>query len=177
MLSIVNRGRGHVAVTNQTTYVRDFDVEVAQAAFIADPKVDVVQDGLVLDVQPTILNDRKYIILNLNPTVAELERPIRTFTTSLAGSTLPVTLQLPNLTVTNFATTVTVPDGGTVLMGGLRQVLNKERRAGIPLLERLPLIGLLFKQEGTADESRSLMVMVRAQITDIVQDSPSGAMR
>jgi type II secretory pathway component GspD/PulD (secretin) len=62
-------------------------------------------------------------------------------------------------------------------MGGLRQVLNKERRAGIPLLERLPLIGLLFKQEGTADESRSLMVMVRAQITDIVQDSPAGAMR
>ena len=177
ILSIVNRGRGHVAVTNQTTYVRDFDVEVAQAAFIADPKVDVVQDGLVLDVQPTILNDRKYIILNLNPTVAELERPIRTFTTSLAGSTLPVTLQLPVLTVTNFATTVTVPDGGTVLMGGLRQVLNKERRAGIPLLERLPLIGLLFKQEGTADESRSLMVMVRAQITDIVQDSPAGAMR
>jgi type II secretory pathway component GspD/PulD (secretin) len=56
-------------------------------------------------------------------------------------------------------------------------VLNKERRAGIPLLERLPLIGLLFKQEGTADESRSLMVMVRAQITDIVQDSPTGAMR
>jgi type II secretory pathway component GspD/PulD (secretin) len=177
ILSIVNRGRGHVAVTNQTTYVRDFDVEVAQAAFIADPKIDVVQDGLVLDVQPTILNDRKYIILNLTPTVAELERPIRTFTTSLAGSTLPVTLQLPNLTVTNFATTVTVPDGGTVLMGGLRQVLNKERRAGIPLLERLPLIGLLFKQEGTADESRSLMVMVRAQITDIVQDSPAGAMR
>lgn len=171
ILSVVNKGRGHVAVINQTTYVRDFDVEVAQAAFIADPKVDVVQDGIVLDVQPTILNDRKYIILNLSPTVAELQRPIPTFTTSLAGSTLPVTLQLPTLTVTNFATTVKVPDGGTVLLGGLRQVLNKERRAEIPALARLPLIGMLFKQEGTADESRSLMVMVRAQITDAVGDS------
>lgn len=178
ILSVVNKGRGHVAVINQTTYVRDFDVEVAQAAFIADPKVDVVQDGIVLDVQPTILNDRKYIILNLSPTVAELQRPIPTFTTSLAGSTLPVTLQLPNLTVTNFATTVKVPDGGTVLLGGLRQVLNKERRAEIPVLARLPLIGMLFKQEGTADESRSLMVMVNARITDVVGDSQAaGAMR
>ncbi|MCC7397169.1 MAG: hypothetical protein IT455_08905 [Planctomycetes bacterium] len=169
ILSVVNKGRGHVAVINQTAYVRDFDVEVAQAAFIADPKVDVIQDGIVLDVQPVILNDRKYIILNLNPTVAELQRPIPTFTTSLAGSTLPVTLQLPNLTVTNFSTTVKVPDGGTVLLGGLRQVLTKERRAEVPVLSRLPLLSILFKQDGQADENKSLMVMVRAQITDVIQ--------
>ena len=171
ILSVVNRGRGHVAVINQTAYVRDFDVEVAQAAFIADPKVDVIQDGIVLDVQPVIMNDRKYIVLNLNPTVAELQRPIPTFTTSLAGSTLPVTVQLPVLTVTNFSTTVRVPDGGTVLLGGLRQVLTRERRAEIPLLSRLPLISFLFKQEGSADENRSLMVMVRAQITDVVPEN------
>lgn len=168
ILSVVNRGRGHVAIINQTAYIRDFDVEVAQAAFIADPKVDVIQDGLVLDVQPVIMNDRKYIVLNLNPTVAELERPIPTFTTSLAGSTLPVTVQIPVLTVTNFSTTVKVPDGGTVLLGGLRQVLTRERRAEVPLLSRLPLISFLFKQEGSADENRSLMVMVRAQVTDVV---------
>jgi type II secretory pathway component HofQ len=170
ILSVVNKGRGHVAVINQTAYVRDFDVEVAQAAFIADPKVDVIQDGIVLDVSPVIQNDRKYITLNLNPTVAELQRPIPTFTTSLAGSTLPVTVQLPNLTVTNFSSTVRVPDGGTVLLGGLRQVLTKERRAEVPVLARLPLISFLFKQEGTADENRSLMVMVRAQITDVIAD-------
>ena len=167
ILSVVDRERGHVAVINQTAYVRDFDVEVAQASFIADPKVDVIQDGIVLDVEPVIQQDRKYIILNLNPTVAELTRPIPTFTTSLAGSTLPVTLQLPNLTVTSFATTARVPDGGSVLLGGLRQILTKERRAEIPLLARLPLISFLFKQEGTADENSSLMVMVTARITDV----------
>ena len=64
-----------------------------------------------------------------------------------------------------------VPDGGTVLLGGLRQVLTRERRAEVPMLARLPLISFLFKQEGSADENRSLMVMVRAQITDIVEES------
>ncbi|MCB9879736.1 MAG: hypothetical protein H6835_19245 [Planctomycetes bacterium] len=172
ILSVMDRTRGHVAVINQTAYVRDFDVEVAQAAFIADPKVDVIQDGIVLDVKPIIQNDRKYIVLDLNPTVAELERPIPTFTTSLAGSTLPVTIQLPKLTVTRFRTTAKVPDGGSLLLGGLRQVLTKERRAEIPLMARLPLISILFKQEGSADENRSLMVMVRAQITDVVNDDP-----
>lgn len=167
ILTVLDRERGHVAIINQTAYVRDYDVEVAQASFIADPKVDVIQDGIVLDVKPVIQHDRKYIILELNPTIAELQRPIPTFTTSLAGSTLPVTLQLPNLTVTSFATTARVPDGGTVLLGGLRQILTKERRAEVPLLSRLPLLSFFFKQEGQADENRNLMVMVRAWITDV----------
>lgn len=167
LLTVMNNERGHVAVINQTAYVRDFDVEVAQASFIADPKVDVIQDGIVLDVQPIIQQDRKYIIMQLQPTVAELTRPIPTFTTSLAGSTLPVTLQLPNLTVTNFSTTIKLPDGGTVLLGGLRQTLTKERRAEVPLLAQIPIVSFFFKQEGSADENKSLMVMVRAWITDV----------
>ncbi|MGK0156447.1 MAG: hypothetical protein ACI9SE_003416 [Neolewinella sp.] len=41
--------RGHVAFLTQTSYIRDFNVEVASAAFIADPQVDVLQAGSVLD--------------------------------------------------------------------------------------------------------------------------------
>jgi type II secretory pathway component GspD/PulD (secretin) len=167
LLTVMNTQRANVAVLNQTSYVKDYDVEVAQASFIADPKVDVIQDGLVLDVRPTINHDRKHITLNLQPTVAELLVPIPTFTTSLAGSTLPVTLQLPTMTVKQYATTVTVPDGGSVLIGGLREVLTTERRAEVPIVGRLPLISFLFKQEGVADESSSLMVLVRARITDV----------
>jgi hypothetical protein len=42
--------RGHVAFLNQQAYIRDFDVEVASAAFIADPKIDTLISGSVLDV-------------------------------------------------------------------------------------------------------------------------------
>lgn len=166
-LTVLNTQRANVAVLNQTSYVRDFDVEVAQSAFIADPKVDVIQDGVVLDVKPVISYDRKHVRLNLQPTVAELVRPIPTFTTSLAGSTLPVTLQLPSLTVKSFATTADVPDGGSVLIGGLREVARKERRAEVPILAQIPIVSFLFKQEGVSDENSSLMVLVRARITDV----------
>lgn len=42
--------RGHIAILEQRAYVRDFDVEVAAAAFIADPQIDILQSGMVLDV-------------------------------------------------------------------------------------------------------------------------------
>ncbi|MCA9323369.1 MAG: HEAT repeat domain-containing protein [Planctomycetes bacterium] len=42
--------RNHVVFTRQEAYVKDYDVEIAQAAVIADPIVDVVTEGVVLDV-------------------------------------------------------------------------------------------------------------------------------
>ena len=37
----------YITTVNQVSYVQDFDVEVAQTSFIADPVIGVVQDGLV----------------------------------------------------------------------------------------------------------------------------------
>jgi hypothetical protein len=37
----------YITQVNQVSYVQDFDVEVAQTSFIADPVIGVVQDGLV----------------------------------------------------------------------------------------------------------------------------------
>jgi len=42
--------RGYAAFLQQQSYIRDFNVEVAQASFIADPVVDVLQSGTVIDV-------------------------------------------------------------------------------------------------------------------------------
>ncbi len=42
--------RANLTVTTQTAYLKDFDVQVAAGAVIADPVVAVVQSGVVLDV-------------------------------------------------------------------------------------------------------------------------------
>ncbi|HEX9792454.1 MAG TPA: hypothetical protein VGC54_00580 [Planctomycetota bacterium] len=165
-LSAQNTHRAFITVLNQITYVQDMDVEVAQAALIADPQVGVVSDGIVLDVRPTISHDRKYITLELRPTVATLLRPIPEFTSSLAGLTTPVTLQLPELQVSSANTTVVVPDGGTVVIGGLKKLLNIEQRAEVPLLAKIPILSLLFKAEGEANENQDVIILIRAHVTD-----------
>jgi hypothetical protein len=43
--------RSHIYTANQLSFIQDFDVEVAQTAFIADPQVGILQDGAVLDVR------------------------------------------------------------------------------------------------------------------------------
>ncbi|MCK5942828.1 MAG: hypothetical protein KAI24_12705 [Planctomycetes bacterium] len=53
--------RGHVAFVRQSSYARDFDVEVASAAFIADPKVDVLQEGAVLDATTVNMQHVRFV--------------------------------------------------------------------------------------------------------------------
>jgi len=43
--------RCYYANVNQLSFIQDFDVEVAQTAFIADPIVGTIQEGVVVDVQ------------------------------------------------------------------------------------------------------------------------------
>ncbi len=53
--------RVFAAFVNQISYVRDFDVEVAQAANIADPDVGVIQEGAVIDVDVATAMTRTWL--------------------------------------------------------------------------------------------------------------------
>jgi hypothetical protein len=51
MTSHGHSARNFVAFTNQVSYVRDYDVEIAQASNIANPDVATIQEGVILDVK------------------------------------------------------------------------------------------------------------------------------
>jgi general secretion pathway protein D len=78
------------------------------------------------------------------------------------------TIQLPvysNLTVT---TVVSVPDGGTVLLGGIKRLREGRNMAGVPILNKIPYISRLFKNSGVGRETESIMLMVTPRI--IIQE-------
>jgi type II secretory pathway component GspD/PulD (secretin) len=166
-LTVFNTERAYVSVLNEVSFLQDFDVDVANTAFIANPNIGVLQEGAVLDVRPTISYDRKYVTLDVRTTVATIQRPIQNFQTTLGGFSTAVTFQLPRLQVQNAGTTVIVPDGGGVILGGLKTVNYVNRRAEVPLLARIPIVGVLFRQKGVADEAKSLVILVKADIRDL----------
>lgn len=167
VLTVYNSQQAAVSVINQRAYVQDFDVEVATAAFIADPIINVLSEGVSLQVRPTVHQNRQNMTLEVQPTVARIVR-ITPFTTTLGNnSAAAITLQLPQLEVQSLRSTTIVPDGGTILIGGLNSIRNVERRAEVPWLGKVPVLGFFFKEEGYSDETTSLMILMKALITDI----------
>jgi type II secretory pathway component GspD/PulD (secretin) len=168
-VTVHNTQRAHVSVLNEVAYIRDFDTSTATGVAVADPVVDVIRDGIVLDVRPTISADRRYITLELRPTLATLLRPIPTFTTSLGVGT-PVAIQTPQLTLQRIRTTITVPDGGSFVIGGLRQMTEVDVSSGVPILSDLPLIGTLFQRKGKSVIRQDIIIIVSARIIDLEEE-------
>jgi general secretion pathway protein D len=65
-------------------------------------------------------------------------------------------------------TTVSVPDGGTVLLGGVKRLNEQRSEMGTPLLSKIPYISRLFKNVAVGRKSESLMLMVTPRI--IIQE-------
>ncbi|MDX1475008.1 MAG: secretin N-terminal domain-containing protein, partial [Reinekea sp.] len=65
-------------------------------------------------------------------------------------------------------TEVLVQDGQTIVLGGLISDRVRETESRIPILGKLPIIGVLFKAKSTQKEKTNLMIILRPTI---VQDN------
>ncbi len=79
-----------------------------------------------------------------------------------------ITVQQPVVESIIVQTTVSVPDGGTVLLGGVKRLREGRNEAGVPILGQIPYISRLFKNTGVGRETESLMLMVTPRI--IIQE-------
>ena len=81
-----------------------------------------------------------------------------------------MTVQQPIVSTTNVSTVVAVPDGGTVLLGGVKRLRESRNMAGVPILNKLPFISRLFKNTGVGRETDSLMLMVTPRIVILEEE-------
>ncbi len=73
-------------------------------------------------------------------------------------------IQQPTVTLTAVRTTVSVPDKGTLLLGGQRLVGEVEREVGVPILSKIPLINRLFTNRSTVRDERTLLMLIKPTI-------------
>lgn len=159
-------------------------VQVAQlpgGQFVLVPQNTPVPFGVFLTIQAVISADRRFVRLSLPVQLTNLvPGPIQAFPvvvpifTSIEGNQAgqPVTftqyLQQPSQTFVSVQTTVAVPDGGTVLMGGLKRLSEARSEYGPPILSKVPYINRLFKNVGYGRETDSMLIMVTPRI--IIQE-------
>ena len=162
-LLIYNNTRASMHVLNEVSYIKDFEVEIAQAAGVANPVIGTIYDGVSLDVRPVVDSDLKFITMELRPTVMTLNRPIPNFTTTL-GVGQPISIQLPEVALQRVRTTVTLPDGATMMLGGMRLVDRQNLVSGVPILKDLPGLSFLFSRKGSSLQNRKILILINARI-------------
>ena len=75
-----------------------------------------------------------------------------TAATSLAGS--------PTILNRKISTSLTLKDGGSLLMGGLISGNQSSGQGGVPFLGQIPVLGRLFRSDALQEDRTELMIMV-----------------
>ncbi|MHC4455894.1 MAG: secretin N-terminal domain-containing protein [Planctomycetota bacterium] len=70
----------------------------------------------------------------------------------------------PDKTESDIETTVTVPDGRTIILGGLVKLNQSKGDSKVPLLGDIPLVGGLFRSVSNSARDSKLYVFVKANI-------------
>jgi len=164
-LTCFNTQRANFQAVTNFNYIRSINSD-------GEPEIGNVPDGIIFDVQPFVSTDRRYITLVLQPqqrTLRNRSFQNEGFLYALGGIFRQV--NLPDTELRSVATTVTVPDGGTMLVGGLSTVRERSGDAGVPIINRLPLIRYLLREWTEYDSRQSLLVLVTAEIVpDIFEE-------
>jgi len=72
----------------------------------------------------------------------------------------------PSINTFTATQTVILPNGGTVVIGGILEKQKENTKAGIPGLMNIPLLGWLFKVQNWKDNKRELYIVVTAKLVN-----------
>ena len=112
---------------------------------------------LKIEVVP-LINSAREISLQIVETNDTLAKGINS-ETQIGGG-----VSVPKIDTQKLTTTVIVPDGATILMGGLISQTDSKTSSGIPFISTVPLIGNLFKSTTDDTERRELVVMIQPSV-------------
>jgi len=192
-VTLFNGQQAIIVDTSFTPFVVSVIPVVGEFAAAQQPVIVVLSEGTTMTVQAVVSDDRRYVRLTIVPFFSQIGE-VRTFTFDGTETTLSSSdtldddndgndesesvldtvtrsgtqVQLPTFQVISVATTVSVPDGGTVLLGGIKRLREGRNEFGVPLLGKVPYIDRLFRNVGIGRETDSLMMMVTPHI--IIQE-------
>ncbi|MEO0529959.1 MAG: hypothetical protein AAF266_05195 [Planctomycetota bacterium] len=196
-VTLFNGQQAFVSDASQTPFVISVIPVVGEFAAAQQPVIVVLNEGTLMSIQAVVSEDRRYVRLTVVPFFSEIG-DIETFTfdgstttntnqsasatdadddgtnesansaAANAVTTAGTTVQLPTFQFVSVTTTVSVPDGGTVLLGGIKRLSEGRQEFGVPLLSKVPYINRLFRNVGIGRETDSLMMMVTPRI--IIQE-------
>jgi general secretion pathway protein D len=190
-VTLFNGQTAFVADTTQRPFVTSVIPVVGDFAAAQMPVIVVLSEGTSMSVQAVVSNDRRFVRLTLVPffsqvgdveeftftgkkttdsgtTIQDPSNPDQNVVNGASETVEGTTVQLPTFATTLITTTVSVPDGGTVLLGGIKRMREARTERGVPLLSKLPWVNRLFKNVGIGRDAQSLMMMVTPRI--IIQE-------
>ena len=126
---------------------------------VTTESIEFLESGIILNVQPYVDRNGR-IMMDIHPEVS-------TGTITNDG--------VPNQTTTEVTTQLLADDGQTIFIGGLMRSTVGDRRAGAPLISKIPLLGRLFRNSEKVIVKTETVVLITPRVIPPGSSEPHNA--
>ena len=120
-LSVYPGQKANLSLLTPVTYIEDFDLELGMGTHIADPVIQTIQEGLVVECTASLAP--RGVTLAASLSLAAVKRPIDEVETTLAsGGSQKVRIQVPEVRVRRSQRSVFLSRGTAALLADLPPV-------------------------------------------------------
>jgi type II secretion system protein D len=112
--------------------------------------------ALQLEVVP-LINSEKEVSLDI---LQKIDSIVPNSNTNVGGGVL-----VPTIATRYIRTNVSAPNCSTIVLGGLIQENKQQSKSGIPYLDKIPLLGPLFRVTTHNHDRSELIILMRPEVT------------
>jgi type IV pilus assembly protein PilQ len=155
--ALEKQGQGRLLSTPRVTTQNNVEAEMTQGVQIP---IQTVANNTV-----TVTFKDAALTLKVTPQITAANTVIMRISLENAAPDYSKSVNnIPPIDTQRAITQVLVHNGDTTVIGGIYVSSEQTNKDGTPGLNRLPLLGWLFKREGVNDESRELLIFITPRI-------------
>ncbi|HNV24261.1 MAG TPA: secretin N-terminal domain-containing protein, partial [Candidatus Omnitrophota bacterium] len=151
-IAVLNNQEAKILVGTKEAYITSTQSQ-SETTTITSESVQFIDVGIKLSLTPTINKDG-FITMKIKPEVSSVRDTITTET----GSRVPI------VSTSEAETVVKVKDGNMVMIAGLMENIERQDTSGIPVLSKIPLLGMAFESKANQKKRTELIVFVTPHI-------------
>jgi type IV pilus assembly protein PilQ len=158
------QGQAKVIATPRVTALNNRPAEIKSGTKIP---ITTVQPGAAAG--GAVITTTTYVDvplrLSITPQITDVGTVILDVTAENSSTATVVGAAIPTINSQSMKTQVTVPDGGTTVVGGVLFDDERESQDRTPGLWRIPLLGNLFKRKGVQRNTNEILFFITPRIT------------
>jgi general secretion pathway protein D len=148
-----------VSVNVDEPYVETRKDSIGQES-VAGTEVKFIPVGVSLEVTPRVL--QSMILTKIRPEVSRADFKLFSYGTDDNGG--QIQNQVPVVTKSYAETSVMVKSGETIIIAGMIQDTKGKTDSHVPILGRIPLLGVLFRTTKETTQSKELAIFLTPRI-------------
>jgi general secretion pathway protein D len=142
-----------IAVPVSTTGGFSGNVGTTGNGLVTQSNIQYKDVQLKLEVLP-LINSEREVTLEIVQTIDQQ-----------SGADIIDNNSIPRIATRSLSTTVSVPNEGTLVLGGLIKQTDSRSTSGIPILSKLPWVGALFRTTTKEKMRTELVILIRPVVT------------